>query len=312
MVLVSTPLTVRAQSPRALEIIGHRGAAGLAPENTLASFSRACAIGVSGIELDVHLSADRMLMVHHDYALNPDIARDVFGTWIADSARPLLRNLAAEDIAQYDVGRLRPNADYTARYPAQQPVDGERIPTLDRVIDLFLAECAPSTRLVVEIKSAPTRPELSVSPDSIADRTVALLRARGVVQRAQIISFDWRPLRRVQRIAPEIRTSYLTIESRDFDTIKRDSVNASAWTDGIVVQQHGGSTPRAIVAAGGRNWSPHYRNVNAESLAEARALGLKVYPWTVNDPDVMDALITLGVDGITTDRPDVLRQRLAR
>jgi glycerophosphoryl diester phosphodiesterase len=220
-----------------VEIIGHRGAAGLAPENTLPSFSRACAVGVEGIELDVHLSADGVVVVHHDYALHPDIARDASGAWVNDSKRPLLRDRTLADLRAYDVGRLRPDTDYARRYPAQAPSDGARIPTLDEVITLFLAECAPPTRLVVEIKRDPTRPELSAPVDELADRTVAVLRARDVVSRTQIISFDWRPLQRVQQVAPEIPTSYLTVESRDFDSVERGAVGASPWMAGIAPRE---------------------------------------------------------------------------
>lgn len=306
LVLLALPRVAQAQS--AFERIGHRGAAGLAPENTLASFSRACAVGVSGIELDVHLSADNVVVVHHDYALHPNIARDARGAWVPDAARPLLRDLTLAELRAYDVGRLQPDTDYARRYPAQVPSDGARIPTLDEVITLFLAECAPPVRLVVEIKTDPTRPALSAVPETLADSAVARLRARGVVDRAQVIAFDWRPLQRVQAIAPEIPTSYLTVESRDFDSIERGRDGASPWMAGIDVDAHDGSVPRAIHAAGGRNWSPNLRNVTAESLAEAHALGLRVYPWTVNEKEEMQRLITLGVDGITTDRPDVLRR----
>jgi glycerophosphoryl diester phosphodiesterase len=68
------------------------------------------------------------------------------------------------------------------------------------------------------------------------------------------------------------------------------------------VDAHGGSVLRAIVAAGGKAWSPNYRNLTPERLAEAQALGLRVYPWTVNDTATMARLIDLGVDGITANR----------
>ncbi len=300
------PLHLTAQS--GADIIGHRGAAGLAPENTLPSFARACAIGVDGIELDVHLSADNQVIVHHDYALHPDIARDATGAWVNDSARPLLRDLSLAELRTYDVGRLRPGSKYGERFPMQTPADGVRIPTLDEVITLFLDECAPPARLVVEIKSDPRYPAYSATPEALADRTVAVLRERGVVSRAQVISFDWRSLRRVQQIASEIPTSYLTVESTDFDTVERGNAGASPWMAGIDVDSHGGSVPRAIVAAGGRNWSPNYRNVTVEALAEARQLGVRVFPWTVNTEQDMNRLLSLGVHGITTDYPDVLRR----
>jgi glycerophosphoryl diester phosphodiesterase len=250
------------------------------------------------------------VVVRHDYALSRDIARDASGAWIEDSNRPLLRDLSLAAIRTHDVGRLRPGADYTARYPEQQPADGERIPTVDEVITRFLAECAPPTRLVVELKTDPTRPHLSWHPDTLTDRTIAVLRARGVLDRTQVIAFDWRPLRRVHTIAPEVPTSFLTVESRDLNSIERGAPGASPWMDGLDVDDHGGSVPRAIVAAGGRHWTPNFRNLTPALLAEAHALGLQVYPWTVNAEDDLSAMLAMGVHGITTDRPDRLRDVL--
>jgi len=311
----ATPLSGQATGERrAVEIIGHRGAAGLAPENTLAAFRRACAVGVTGIELDVHLTADSVLVVHHDYTLHPELTRDATGAYSIGEPRPLLRQLTVAQLRMYDVGQLRPGSDYAKRHPLQQPVNGERIPTLDEVITLFKAECAPPTRLVVEIKTDPTRPELSAPPSVVAERTVAQLRARQVADRAQIIAFDWRAVMHVQRIAADIPTSYLTFEGRDsteWNTIEIGRIGAAAWMGGLDVDAYGGSVPRAIAAAGGKHWSPHFRNLTAERIAEAHALGLRVYPWTVDDPADMNAMIELGVDGITTDRPDLLRAMLA-
>ena len=148
----ATPAAAPSDGARTFEMIGHRGAAGLAPENTLASFSRACAVGVNGIELDVHLSADDQVVVHHDYALHPDLTRDRSGAYSITDPRPLLRSLPLPALREYDVGRVRPHSEYAARHPEQRAADGARIPTLDEVITMFLRECAPPTRLVVEIK----------------------------------------------------------------------------------------------------------------------------------------------------------------
>lgn len=295
-----------------MEIIGHRGAAGLAPENTLAAFRRACAIGVAGIELDVHLTADSVLVVHHDYALHPDLARNASGDWIDAKQRPDLRTLTLAQIRTYDLGRLRPGSDYAKRHPDQVPSDNERLPTFDEVISLFLKECAPPTRLVVEIKDDPTNPSYSAPPILVAERTVAQLKTRGVAARSQIIAFDWTPLKRVREIAPEMSTSHLTFEGKDWNTIEIGKAGPSAWMGGMDIDDHGGSVPRAIKAAGGKNWSPNWANVTPELIAEAHALGLKVYVWTVNNAVDMEKMIALGVDGITTDRPDILRELLAK
>jgi hypothetical protein len=101
---------------------------------------------------------------------------------------------------------------------------------------------------------------------------------------------------------------HLVTESWEAPEIGRPG--AAIWMGGIDVDAHGGSVPRAIAAAGGKHWSPHFRNVTAERLAEAHALGLRVYPWTGDDPADMKTLIAMGVDGITTDRPDLLREVL--
>lgn len=295
------------------DIIGHRGAAGLAPENTLAAFARACAVGVDGIELDVHLSADDQLVVHHDYSLHPDLTRDSVGAWSIRDPRPLLLAMPLRDIRRYDVGRLRPGSDYAKRHPQQRATDGERIPTLDEVITLFARDCAPPTRLVVEIKTDPTQPAVSATPERLVQRTVATLRARGVADRTQIIAFDWRVLMAAHRAAPDIPTSFLTGEGRterDWNTVQIGRAGASPWLGGLDVDAHGGSVPRAIIHAGGRNWSPNAPSVTRERVEEAHRLGVRVFPWTVNDTTEMKRLLDLGVDGITTDRPDLLQQLL--
>ena len=74
-------------------IIGHRGAAGLAPENTLAAFSKAIASGADGVELDLLLSADGELVVHHDFALKPDITRGPDGKWVGNTRKILIKDL---------------------------------------------------------------------------------------------------------------------------------------------------------------------------------------------------------------------------
>jgi glycerophosphoryl diester phosphodiesterase len=310
------PIVLPAVAPTTRpEIIGHRGAAGLAPENTLAAFSRACAVGVDGIELDVHLSADDAIVVHHDYTLHPELTRDSVGAWSITEPRPLLRALPLAAIRRYDVGRLRPGSDYTRRHPDQQAADGERIPTLDEAITRFLRDCAPPTRLVVEIKTDPTQPALGAGPDELVRRTVARLRARQVMARTQLIAFDWRAIVAAHREAPALPTSVLTAEGRterDWNTIEAGRAGASPWMGGLDVDDVQGSVPRAIRRIGGRHWSPNAASVTRARVEEAHALGVRVYPWTVNDTTEMRRLLDLGVDGITTDRPDLLRALLRR
>ena len=144
----------------------------------------------------------------------------------------------------------------------------------------------------------------------IPQRFVALLldlvRAEKFTDRVMVQSFDWRTLQLVQKLAPAIPTVYLTVQAGKAPTVSPDK--ASEWTAGFNPAEHGGSIPRTIKAAGGAIWSPYFGDVTPALIAESHALGLKVVVWTVNKPADMARLIEIGVDGIISDHPDLLRQ----
>ena len=312
--LLALPGTAMAQSGAGaqalVQIIGHRGAAGLAPENTLAAFKRACEIGVDAVELDVLVSADGELVVHHDFKLRPEIARSADGAWIAAGSQPAVKDLTLAQLKTYDIGRLQPKTSYAARFPEQVPVDGERIPTFKETIEVFKKSCSPSTRLFVEIKTSPEEPELALPPEAVSDRVVKMVRTEEIAERTWILSFDWRNLVHIQKTAPELATVYLTIVGPGLNNLKPNQPGASPWMAGLDIDDFNGSAPRAVKAAGGRIWSPFYKNLTPETLAEARQLGLLVSVWTPDSPDDLKKLIEMRVDAITTNRPDVLKKLL--
>ena len=117
------------------DVEGHRGARGLAPENTLAAFERAVALGVTTLEADLAVTRDDVVVVSHNPRLNPDVTRDASGRWLAAEG-PAIRSLTLAELARYDVGRTDPASKYGQGFPAQQPRDGERIPTLDALLAL--------------------------------------------------------------------------------------------------------------------------------------------------------------------------------
>ena len=119
-------------------------------------------------------------------------------------------------------------------------------------------------------------------------------------------SFDWRSLLLVQKLAPQIPTVYLTLQSGSEPTVSLD--NVSVWTAGFNPADHGKSIPRTIKAAGGAIWSPYFGDVTPALISESHALGLQVVVWTVNKPADMTRLIEMGVDGIISDHPDLLRK----
>lgn len=259
----------------AIDLQGHRGARGLAPENTLPGFERAIGLGVTTLELDVGVTRDGVVVVHHDRALNPDLARGPDGQWVKAPA-PTIFSLTFEQLETYDVGRLRPGSEYLSRFKDQKPVDGARIPKLEAVLRLDA-----KVRFNIETKLSPEAPHETLAPEPFARALIAEVRRAGVEKRTTIQSFDFRTLKVVEREAPDIATAYLT---------GRDDAE-----------------PQRVHAAGGRVWSPDFTTLTPQTLAAARALGLKLIPWTVNEPADIARVLAMRVDAIISDYPDRVR-----
>lgn len=307
--------TVVALSASAIDLQGHRGARGLAPENTLAAFRTALAIGVTTLEADLALTADDVLVLSHEPNLNPALARTADGRWLARDGPPI-RSLRATELRVYDVGRLDPAHPYAKTWPQQAPADGERVPTLAQLFVVARDARSPGGRPVrfnLETKLTPANVVPTATAEEFAGALAREIAAAGMEDRVTVQSFDWRSLRALQRIAPAVRTVCLTIESNGMNTVHEDASGASPWHAGMRRADYGGSLPRTVHAAGCAGWSPFWRNLTAEAVAEARGLGLAVIPWTVNEPGDIERMLDLGVDGLITDYPDraraVLEQR---
>ena len=288
---------------RAIEIQGHRGARGLLPENTIPAFERAVELEVDVLELDLGLTRDGVPVVHHDRALDPDRTRDSAGAWLAPPG-PFLNAMDLAELSQFDVGRAAPGSPIAERFPDQVPRDGTRIPTLAEVLALGRRPGAGAIRFNIETKVTPLAPEETAGPEEFARAVVEVLRAEGMLDRANLQSFDWRVLREARELAPDLSTVCLTAEQRWIDNVLRGRPGPSPWTAGLDIEAFDGSVPRMVTAAGCAVWSPYYRDLTEETLAEARSRGLKVVVWTVNETDDMLALARLGVDGIISDYPD--------
>lgn len=287
---------------------GHRGARGLMPENTLASFALALSIGVDTIELDVGATRDGVIVVTHNPRLEPVSTRNENGEWLSGTG-PAIRTLTLNELQKYDVGRLKPATQYQRRFPDQVAVDGTNIPTLEEVLVLIGCSRNERVRLNIETKLKPFEPELYLDPMEFVSALLKVIGKHGFLDRVTIQSFDWRTLQETQHQAPKIPTSYLTAQQPWQDNILIGESGPSPWTAGFDIDSFEG-TPELVKAAGGRIWSPYYRELSLRDLQRAHAIGLKVKVWTVNDVKSMEALINMGVDGIITDYPDRLRQVL--
>jgi len=284
---IAAVLTAVMLSQTPFDLQGHRGARGLAPENTLPGFERALSLGVDTLELDVGVTRDGVVVIHHDRRLNPDLARGPDGKWVGAPA-PTIFSLSYQELQRYDVGRIKPGSEYARRFPHQKPVDGARIPRLAALFSI----APPSMKFNIETKLVPEAPEETLAPEPFARALIAEVRKAGVAARTTIQSFDFRILAVVQREAPEIATAYLTSGAK------------------------GEAVPRMVHEAKGAIWSPNFQDLDPRALAVARELGVRVVAWTVNEPADIARVLGMNVDGIISDYPErvieVLKRRKLR
>lgn len=271
-----------APAANAVDVQGHRGARGLLPENTLPAFELALKLGVTTLELDCGVTRDGVVVIHHDRGLNPDTARGPDGKWL-DLPGPRLNDVTFAQLQRYDVGRIRPGSEYAKRFPHQKPVDGSRVPKLSDLFDLAKGK---AVRFNIETKISKDAPHDTLPPEPFARALIDEIRKAGLAARATIQSFDWRTLEVVEREAPEIATVYLT-QGKD-------------------------SLPDKVHTAGGRIWSPDFRDLSPGKVKAAKALGLKIVAWTVNEPADIARALDMKLDGIISDYPDRVLAALKR
>jgi glycerophosphoryl diester phosphodiesterase len=258
-----------------LLIIGHRGAAGHAPEHTFASWDLALEMGVDYIEQDLQMTADGQLVVLHDETLD----RTARGQ---NCTGPVIAH-ALTDLAGCDVGTwfndARPDR-------ARAEFAGARIPTLDSVFSRY----AGRARFYIETKNPETAPGMEEALIALLEKH-DLLPARADDDRVIIHSFSAARLRRVRSLHATIPLVHLHARAQTADSIRAQLNGLAEFAQGI---------------------GPHYSDVDSALVASAHALGLVIHPYTVNAPAEMRRLIELGVDGMFTDYPDILRGVLVR
>jgi glycerophosphoryl diester phosphodiesterase len=299
------------------DVQGHRGARGLKPENTLASFEAAFDAACTSIETDVHLSSDGVPVLVHDPRLNDKMyrVRDGHAGAVPDPAgQPLISSLTLGQLRCY---RSDGNPDYV-RFPTQnsEPTplarsyaeehgwDAFGIPALADLLAFAGAyagepgrragktpsqrQGARSLRFDVELKRVPSHPEYigdgfsGEQPALLERHVIDVLQAAGAVGRTSVRSFDHRSLRAIRTLRPDLATAILLVGMAPVD-------------------------PGALAAATGATaFCPQFLFLDVSLVRRSHAAGLKVLPWAVNDPADWQRLIDWSVDGITTDFPDRL------
>ncbi len=260
---------------------GHRGARGILPENTVPAFLKALEYPVTTLELDLAVSRDSQLVVSHEPWMSHHICRHPDGRPVTEAEEDslLLFQLSYEEVRQFDCGS-RGNA----RFPEQEAMATGK-PTLREVVEAVRAYCEREGReppaYNIEIKSRPEWDgERTPTPEVFAQLVLQEIERLGIAGHTCIQSFDVRALQAVHRLDPQITTALLIENPRGVQT----NLEALGYTPAI--------------------YSPYYKLLAANVVDTIHDLGMRVIPWTVNDPAEMRTLIEMGVDGIITDYPN--------
>ena len=261
------------------DLQGHRGARGILPENSLVGFQKAIDLNVNTLELDVVISKDSMVVVSHDAIMNPKICLDKNSDKITKATDYNLYKMNYKDIKAFDCGSLQ-HPDF----PNQKSTQTHK-PLLTEVIQMTtqnLREKGRRVSLNIELKSSPETDDLyHPKPKVFVDLVMKTISNELIpLTKINLQSFDKRILRYTIENYPQISVAYLVEEGSFYDNI-----------------QDLGKTPQI--------YSPHYTLVNSNDIQRAHDSGVKVIPWTVNDMNIMQDLLEMGVDGIITDYPNL-------
>lgn len=269
-----------------LDVEGHRGARGLAPENVLPSFLAAFAAGVTGVELDVRLTADGQVVVWHDPILQADKCVSYEGLV---GARVDALTLA--QLKSVDVGSLTLPA-----FPDQQPAPGARISTLAELL-ADCADVAPHVWWTIELKVDPRDPRELATRRQLVEGVLEAIHRGGIADRCFVHSFDWAVLDLARELDATLLRSALAVVGQTYR-------QGSEWLGSVRWEDHLDDLPGAAAALGAQVVAPHFSSCDQPFVERSHELGLGVLPWTVNEPDDVRRMIDVGVDGLVTDYPD--------
>lgn len=246
-----------------IEVQGHRGARAAKPENTLPAFEYAIGLGVETLELDMQVTKDNVVVVSHDSVLHAPMCR-------GPQERGVIRQMTFTEVRAWDCGALQ-NPDF----PKQETVPGTKMPSLDEVFAL-----APRGAFTFNIETKMSdKPGESPEPEEFVQLVLAVIRKHQLEKRVILQSFDYRTLRAMRKLAPEIKLAALHAGApRDLVALSKEAANAE------------------IV-------SPVFMLVGKDNVQKAHAAGLVVVPWTPNKPEQWAKMVEAQVDAIITDDP---------
>jgi glycerophosphoryl diester phosphodiesterase len=296
---VVAPLPTASPQAPGFDLQAHAGGRGEATGESLRAFAKSLELGVSTLELDINLTKDHQPLVWHDPVIESQQCSDTGPAFAGDPSYPyvgkLVHDLTLAQIHTLDCGKP------ASQFPRAEVVRGNKIAVLPEVFSLTESYRA-DVRYNIETKVAADHPGISAQPQEFVDVVLAAVRAAGKVGRVEIQSFDWRTLPLVRQGEPSIPVVALWSE--------HTWVPGSPWLATVNPDVVGDPVIGAMMV-GASILSPEYSLVDRALVDRAHSLGLSVIPWTVDDANDMRTQIAVGVDGIITNYPAVLRTVMA-
>lgn len=302
------------------DLEAHRGGRDVRPENTLYSYAYAIELGATSIECDMQLTKDGQIVMSHNPILNSDITRDENGNYIENNKYDI-RLMTVDELKKFDVGVMDPNCgEYYDLHGKTQFTYDAKIPTLEELMQLIQSYGDKNIVLNIETKSYPDPASAgyknNADPKKFVEVFNNIVKKYDMEDRVVLQSFDWQTLIEMKKLNPNISTSALWQEQpswgRDSESLRRYEKKKSPWLGGLDINDYQGNPVKAAHAIGADIISPYYTEISKQDVDEAHSLGMKVVPWTVNNEKDMNMLLDMGVDGIISDKPWLLKQVLEK
>lgn len=302
------------------DLEAHHGGRDVRPENTLYSYAYAIELGATSIECDMQLTKDGQIVMSHNPILNSDITRDENGNYIENNKYDI-RLMTVDELKKFDVGIMDPNCgEYYDLHGKTQFTYDAKIPTLEELMQLIQSYGDKNIVLNIETKSYPDPVSAgyknNADPKKFVEVFNNIVKKYDMDDRVVLQSFDWQTLIEMKKLNPNISTSALWQEQpswgRDSESLRRYEKKKSPWLGGLDIKDYQGNPVKAAHAIGADIISPYYTEISKQDVDEAHSLGMKVVPWTVNNEKDMNMLLDMGVDGIISDKPWLLKQVLEK
>ncbi|WP_068397586.1 glycerophosphodiester phosphodiesterase family protein [Kribbia dieselivorans] len=303
------------------DLQAHRGGLGMTTEETPQGFAKALELGVTTLELDTQVTKDGAVVVTHDRQVSAQKCADTAPVTAGDPMYPYVGKFI-KDLTLAQVKTMNCGFQQLPGHPQQEVISGVKMAELKDVFAVVKAHDAKQVKMNIETKVEAGAPHQTAPRELFVSRVYEEIAKAGMDRQVTIQSFDWGSLKYMHEIAPHLPLVALT----NYDFLQVGKPGASPWLGGIDADDFGGDFVRAAASIegvtalspnygfpqSGKVTDPGFRFYpDAKMIADAHARGLKVIPWTVDDPATIEALIDMGVDGVITDYPNTVRDIMA-